>query len=305
MPGNLILFACADVNGDKMNLELQFDKRPTVEQLVARIEAAYNSELAGYGFRVERLQWYDSLNMRWNDLTDSGPLKDFLQIYVFQPPRTIILSESSAPIPSATKPADAPVPRNAIELQRFTVEDARRATREFNSRNGVASTEILSVSQKAELAAQAEAERALGEQTSFDHVRRWSAVSYHYDSSNPNSSVRQRALAVPSTGAPPPSAMGITIQNELAASHANKRASSNTIGVKIGKLNDTNNAVRQKVIAVGSAPTSAGLGSIIRDELDKEDHVLHPMRGVDDHREFARAETGAFATRQWSPMRRY
>lgn len=307
MPGNLILFVCADVNGNKMNLEVQFDKRPTLEQLVQRIEAAYNSELVGYGFRVERLQSYDSLNMRWDDLTDSGPLKDFLQIYAFQPPRTIILNESSGAIPSAVKPADAPAPRTAVEQQCFAVDDARRATREFNARNGVFSTDIPSPFRQRELQAEAEAERALNVNTTFDHVRRWHGVSYHHDQGNPNSTVRQAALAVPGVGPAPPSAMGLSLRSELAASQAQRSINPNaSIGVKVGKLSDTNNAVRQKVIAVGPAPTSygQGTGSIIRDELSKEDYVLNKGHDLHSHTEIARAETRQFAQAEWSPMRR-
>ena len=86
------VLACADLQGGKVNLELTFQALPNIGELSRRVEEVFSTEVrsaggadAGYDFRVNRLQIYDDVLLKWVDLVSSTQLHEYDQIYVFQP----------------------------------------------------------------------------------------------------------------------------------------------------------------------------------------------------------------------------
>eukprot|EP01063_Lacrimia_lanifica_P026387 TRINITY_DN3549_c0_g1_i1.p1 TRINITY_DN3549_c0_g1~~TRINITY_DN3549_c0_g1_i1.p1 ORF type:complete len:364 (+),score=161.09 TRINITY_DN3549_c0_g1_i1:60-1151(+) len=89
------VLACADMFGSKVNLELTFPALPTIGELTRRAEEVFTSEMhairpAGAqvpaeGIRINRLQVYDDVMLKWVDLISSAQLHEYDQVYIFQP----------------------------------------------------------------------------------------------------------------------------------------------------------------------------------------------------------------------------
>ena len=87
------LLVCADLYGDKCNLELTFPNMPTISELQRKIVETFNSEAAvkrpsGYPnieFHIARIQIYDDVLLKWADLVTCTQLHEYDQLYVFQP----------------------------------------------------------------------------------------------------------------------------------------------------------------------------------------------------------------------------
>nr|CCC93716.1 conserved hypothetical protein [Trypanosoma congolense IL3000] len=87
------LLVCADIYGDKCNLEMSFPLKPTLDELRAKIVAMFSAEMVlrrpeGYpetGFSIARVQIYDDSSLKWENLETSSQLHEYDQIYVFQP----------------------------------------------------------------------------------------------------------------------------------------------------------------------------------------------------------------------------
>jgi hypothetical protein len=87
------LLVCADLYGEKVNLELTFSAMPTMGELTRKITETYNSEAQakrpqGYpaiDFQIARLQIYDDVLLKWTDLVTCTQLHEYDQLYAFQP----------------------------------------------------------------------------------------------------------------------------------------------------------------------------------------------------------------------------
>ena len=87
------LLVCADLYGEKMNLELTFSAMPTMGELQRKITEVYNAEAQvkrpqGYpaiDFQIARLQIYDDVLLKWTDLVTCTQLHEYDQLYAFQP----------------------------------------------------------------------------------------------------------------------------------------------------------------------------------------------------------------------------
>jgi hypothetical protein len=87
------LLACADLYGEKMNLEITFSAMPTIGELHRKIVEVFSAEAAscrpqGYpaiDFQIARLQIYDDVLLKWADLVTGTQLHEYDQMYVFQP----------------------------------------------------------------------------------------------------------------------------------------------------------------------------------------------------------------------------
>jgi hypothetical protein len=84
------LLLCGDVNGEKVNVETVFDRKP---DMVARIadegQAIFGSEFAKRGldarrFVVDFIVFYDDASRQWKPLEDAKQLGEFQQLYLFQ-----------------------------------------------------------------------------------------------------------------------------------------------------------------------------------------------------------------------------
>jgi len=87
------LLVCADLYGEKVNLEITFPTMPTIGELQRKIVEAFNSEAnvkrpQGYPvveFAIARLQIYDDVMLKWTDLVACTQLHEYDQLYAFQP----------------------------------------------------------------------------------------------------------------------------------------------------------------------------------------------------------------------------
>eukprot|EP01060_Flectonema_neradi_P033965 TRINITY_DN5829_c0_g2_i1.p1 TRINITY_DN5829_c0_g2~~TRINITY_DN5829_c0_g2_i1.p1 ORF type:complete len:355 (+),score=72.94 TRINITY_DN5829_c0_g2_i1:109-1173(+) len=83
------ILACADLQGGKVNLELTFPGVPTVGELTRRVEEVFSGEIRSLGgntdFTVNRIQVYDDVLLKWDDLISSTQLHEYDQVYAFQP----------------------------------------------------------------------------------------------------------------------------------------------------------------------------------------------------------------------------
>lgn len=87
------LLVCADLYGEKMNLEITFPTMPTIGELNRKVTEVFNAEAAikrpqGYpaiDFTVARLQIYDDIVLKWTDLVACTQLHEYDQLYAFQP----------------------------------------------------------------------------------------------------------------------------------------------------------------------------------------------------------------------------
>lgn len=87
------LLVCADLYGEKINLELTFPTMPTLAELQRKIVEGFNGEAnvrrpQGYPaveFTIARLQIYDDVMLKWADLVAITQLHEYDQMYAFQP----------------------------------------------------------------------------------------------------------------------------------------------------------------------------------------------------------------------------
>eukprot|EP01062_Namystynia_karyoxenos_P042532 TRINITY_DN3110_c1_g1_i1.p1 TRINITY_DN3110_c1_g1~~TRINITY_DN3110_c1_g1_i1.p1 ORF type:complete len:412 (+),score=116.59 TRINITY_DN3110_c1_g1_i1:103-1338(+) len=87
------LLVCADLYGQKINLEVPFPSVPTINELTRVIEQVYGQEaqqlkpqgFPAIQFQVSRIQIYDDSFLKWVDLISSTQLHEYDQLYVFQP----------------------------------------------------------------------------------------------------------------------------------------------------------------------------------------------------------------------------
>ncbi|KAI5691203.1 hypothetical protein MNV84_07906 [Leishmania braziliensis] len=92
-----ILLCCADLVGDKVNLEITLDAFPaTVQRLeadivrifnreVEQLSALQNSTSVAEPFQVMSIFIYDDVLLRWTKLKSVAQLHEYDQLYVFQP----------------------------------------------------------------------------------------------------------------------------------------------------------------------------------------------------------------------------
>lgn len=87
------LLVCADLYGEKINLEITFPVMPTIGELQRKVIESFNSEAnvkrpQGYPaveFSIARLQIYDDVMLKWTDLVACTQLHEYDQLYAFQP----------------------------------------------------------------------------------------------------------------------------------------------------------------------------------------------------------------------------
>jgi hypothetical protein len=87
------LLVCADLYGEKINLEITFPTMPTIGELHRKIIETFNAEASvkrpqGYpnvDFAIARLQIYDDVMLKWVDLVACTQLHEYDQLYAFQP----------------------------------------------------------------------------------------------------------------------------------------------------------------------------------------------------------------------------
>ena len=126
MSNMFTLLVCADLYGNKVNLEVPFAAQPTVNELTRVIEKVFEQEAAFIrppGFpvaevKVVRIQIYDDTYLKWMDLVNSSQLHEYDQLYVFQPQsawHVDLQKDLPAPRPPHTGPAPGvPVSPTAV-----------------------------------------------------------------------------------------------------------------------------------------------------------------------------------------------
>eukprot|EP01059_Diplonema_ambulator_P006060 TRINITY_DN15835_c0_g1_i1.p1 TRINITY_DN15835_c0_g1~~TRINITY_DN15835_c0_g1_i1.p1 ORF type:complete len:446 (+),score=98.23 TRINITY_DN15835_c0_g1_i1:31-1338(+) len=108
------LLMCAEVYGNKINLELDFDNRPTVREVKEKAEQVFRIEADAVrqpehpylDMTFVRLQVYNDAAGTWCDLITMDQLKDFAQLYAFLPP-SIWQTPGPAPSPQEIPPPTA------------------------------------------------------------------------------------------------------------------------------------------------------------------------------------------------------
>lgn len=103
-----VVFVASDAFGQKINLELEFPFAPTLGDLSQTIEQVFtaeqNSRRAGTpGYQVSKLQVVDEQTDDWVDVIAANQLRNFCQVYSFQPHSTRY-TEAQGHIPAAVKP---------------------------------------------------------------------------------------------------------------------------------------------------------------------------------------------------------
>jgi len=87
------LLVCADVYGEKVNLEIVFPSMPAMGELRRRVtevltwegEAKRPTNYPRVEFTISRLLVYDDVLLSWEDLVSVTQLHEYDQLYVFQP----------------------------------------------------------------------------------------------------------------------------------------------------------------------------------------------------------------------------
>lgn len=81
---------CADVGGEKRNVEVTFDRKPeTVSKIADEGEIIFRNECALKGldpraFSVDFVVFYEDATRRWKPLENVNQLSEFMQLYMFQ-----------------------------------------------------------------------------------------------------------------------------------------------------------------------------------------------------------------------------
>ncbi|KAG8342963.1 hypothetical protein ERJ75_000962100 [Trypanosoma vivax] len=87
------LLVCADLYGEKCNLKISFSTLPDLQELEKKIIAVFSAEASSRcpekcpiePFKVARIQIYDDGQLKWVNLVCSSQLREYSQLYVFQP----------------------------------------------------------------------------------------------------------------------------------------------------------------------------------------------------------------------------
>eukprot|EP01060_Flectonema_neradi_P018051 TRINITY_DN2486_c1_g1_i10.p1 TRINITY_DN2486_c1_g1~~TRINITY_DN2486_c1_g1_i10.p1 ORF type:complete len:482 (+),score=78.21 TRINITY_DN2486_c1_g1_i10:64-1509(+) len=84
-----VVNACADINGQKINLKIPFASLPTILELMQRITEFYDYESKAMKsptvFQISRTQFFNDSLVRWEDLTTMDQLRPGSQLYCHQP----------------------------------------------------------------------------------------------------------------------------------------------------------------------------------------------------------------------------
>ena len=117
-----VVFVATDMMGSKLNYELEFPAQPSVGELIRHIEAVFTEEnrlrKVVQQYKVAKLNVVDDVSEDWVEVLAQGQLKNYCQVYAFQPHSTQ-LTESQGHIPAAVRPrhiniqAGAPAPTPA------------------------------------------------------------------------------------------------------------------------------------------------------------------------------------------------
>jgi hypothetical protein len=84
------LHCCADVGGEKRNIEVTFDRKPeTVSKIGDEMEIIFRNEYQVKGldprqFSVDFIVFYEDMTRRWKPLENVDLLPEFTQLYLFQ-----------------------------------------------------------------------------------------------------------------------------------------------------------------------------------------------------------------------------
>ena len=104
------LHICAEVNGEKKNIEVEFERRPeSVGRIADEAEAIFRSECSlvnvdPRAFSVDFIVVYEDATRRWKPLESVDQLQDYSQLYLFQTNGSV---ESVREIPPPCKQATA------------------------------------------------------------------------------------------------------------------------------------------------------------------------------------------------------
>lgn len=104
------LHACADVNGEKVNIDVAFDEKPKdVTALAQELEAVFRNEFAAKQlesrlFAIDFIVFYDDPLQKWKPLEQTAQLTEFAQVYCFQ---TNLDKETIREIPQPFKQVSA------------------------------------------------------------------------------------------------------------------------------------------------------------------------------------------------------
>lgn len=103
-----VVFVASDTFGQKVNLELEFPFAPTLGDLSQTIEQVFTSEQNARrpgtpAYQVSKLQVVDEQTDDWVDVIAANQLRNFCQVYAFQPHSTRY-TEAQGHIPAAVKP---------------------------------------------------------------------------------------------------------------------------------------------------------------------------------------------------------
>jgi len=103
-----VVFVASDIFGQKVNLELEFPFAPTLGDLSQTIEQVFSAEQNARRpgtptYQVSKLQVVDEQTDDWVDVIAANQLRNFCQVYSFQPHSTRY-TEAQGHIPAAVKP---------------------------------------------------------------------------------------------------------------------------------------------------------------------------------------------------------
>lgn len=110
----------ADIFGEKVNFELSFPSRPSLQELNRTIESVFSTEIANtrpenvppHTFHISKIRLYNEETSKWVQLSSESQLSNDCQLYAFQPENSWH-KESQNPIPPAVKPPTRAVPAAA------------------------------------------------------------------------------------------------------------------------------------------------------------------------------------------------
>eukprot|EP01060_Flectonema_neradi_P018059 TRINITY_DN2486_c1_g3_i1.p1 TRINITY_DN2486_c1_g3~~TRINITY_DN2486_c1_g3_i1.p1 ORF type:complete len:386 (+),score=71.79 TRINITY_DN2486_c1_g3_i1:123-1280(+) len=94
---SFVVKACADINGQKINLEIPFASQPTIPELMQRITEFYDYESKAMrsprAFQISRIQIHNDSLLKWDELTRMDQLRPGSQLYCHQPNVTDIQAD--------------------------------------------------------------------------------------------------------------------------------------------------------------------------------------------------------------------
>eukprot|EP01065_Artemidia_motanka_P037384 TRINITY_DN4585_c5_g1_i1.p1 TRINITY_DN4585_c5_g1~~TRINITY_DN4585_c5_g1_i1.p1 ORF type:complete len:548 (+),score=239.28 TRINITY_DN4585_c5_g1_i1:111-1754(+) len=119
------VLAAAELYGDKVNIELEFNARPGLGELSDLIHGSFSLEhavnrpdgLPATPFAIDKLTLYDEISQRWVDLTDAMQLSHWCQVYALQRP-SAYHRETQQPLPPPQKPMRAALPDTASPTEK-------------------------------------------------------------------------------------------------------------------------------------------------------------------------------------------